>query len=123
MPCLRVKSELSQLAKLYAFCQEHGIDDQAMLALEEAMANVANYSGAIYIMLTYELKGDTATFVIEDDGVIFDPTAYSPSDDNAEQLMVGGQGIRIIRSMMDDMHYKREDNKNVLTLVKINKQR
>lgn len=115
---LHIKSELGQLPMLYAFCEEHGIRDQALLALEEAIVNIANYSGANYIDLTYQSNDRTDTFIIEDDGIMFDPTAYEPSDDNAEELIVGGQGIRIIRSMMDTMLYHRDHNKNILTLVK-----
>lgn len=118
MSRLHIKSDLSQLPSLYAFCEEEGIDDKALLVLEEAIVNIASHSNASYIDLAYEHSDKSQTFVIEDDGIMFDPTAFTPCDDNAEKLALGGQGIRIIRSMTDDMQYKRIDGKNILILTK-----
>lgn len=115
---LHINSELSQLPMLYAFCEEHGIDNQALLALEEAIVNIVNYSGANYINLSYEHTDTAENFVIEDDGKMFDPTAYKPCDHSAEELRIGGQGIRIIRSLMDSMQYHWQNNKNILILTK-----
>lgn len=118
---MHIKSELSQLPLLYAFCEEQGIDNQSLLALEEVVVNIANYSAANYIDLTYQSESLAETFVVEDDGVMFDPTAYESPENNAEVLRIGGQGINIIRNMMSEMHYRRHDNKNFLTLIR-NKQ-
>jgi len=30
---------------------------------------------------------------------------------------IGGLGVLLIRKMVDDIHYSRRDNKNILTLV------
>lgn len=116
---LRILSELSELPQLYTFCQRQGIDNRSLLALEEAVVNIVTYSQANYINLTYKNKDDSETFVIEDDGVMFDPTAYTPCNDKAETLVAGGQGIRIMRSMMDNIQYQRVDNRNILTLVNL----
>lgn len=120
---LDIKRDLEALPCLYAFCEEQGTDSRTMLALEEAFVNVVNHSEADDISLTCCCRGDDMVFVLEDNGAAFDPTAYAAScQEDAASLKKGGQGIRIMRSMMDSIHYRRENGKNILTLIKSNKQ-
>ena len=60
------------------------------------------------------------TFVITDTGIAFDPTTKEDADTtlSAEERPIGGLGIFLVRQLMDDINYKREGNKNVLTLRK-----
>ena len=94
------------------------------LALEEAVTNVMLYayphekSGKVLIEAE---KSDTEiTFVISDSGIAFDPTAQPPADItlSAEDRAIGGLGIHLVRQIMDSIAYRREDGKNILTLVK-----
>ena len=52
--------------------------------------------------------------------IAFDPTAKGEVDTtlSAEERSIGGLGIHIVRQIMDSINYKREGDRNVLTLVK-----
>lgn len=63
------------------------------------------------------------TFVeatISDDGVAFDPFAVAPPDldEDLDERRIGGLGIHLVRSMMDEVHYRRSDGRNVVVVRK-----
>ena len=94
------------------------------LALEEAVVNVMEYAypegqkGDVEIEVTADQEW--MTFVIADTGIAFDPTMKEDADTtlSAEERPIGGLGIFLVRQLMDVIDYKRQDNKNVLTLRK-----
>ena len=94
------------------------------LALEEAVVNVMEYAypegqkGDVEIEVTADQQW--MTFVITDTGIAFDPTMKEDADTtlSAEERPIGGLGIFLVRQLMDVIDYKRQDNKNVLTLRK-----
>ena len=94
------------------------------LALEEAVVNVMEYAypegqkGNVEIEVTADQQW--MTFVIADTGIAFDPTMKEDADTtlSAEERPIGGLGIFLVRQLMDVIDYKRQDNKNVLTLRK-----
>lgn len=94
------------------------------LALEEAVVNVMEYAypegqkGNVEIEVTADQEW--MTFVITDTGIAFDPTMKEDADTtlSAEERPIGGLGIFLVRQLMDVIEYKRQDNKNVLTLRK-----
>ena len=94
------------------------------LALEEAVVNVMEYAypegqkGNVEIEVTADQQW--MTFVIMDTGIAFDPTTKEDADTtlSAEERPIGGLGIFLGRQLMDVIDYKRQDNKNVLTLRK-----
>lgn len=94
------------------------------LALEEAVTNVVNY--AYTDQQTHEFtldsldEDDMLTFVLTDDGQPFDPTEVPPIDttQSADERKIGGLGIFLINKVMDEVKYKRQDDKNILTLKK-----
>lgn len=94
------------------------------LALEEAVVNVMEYAypegqkGNVEIEVTADQQW--MTFVIMDTGIAFDPTMKEDADTtlSAEERPIGGLGIFLVRQLMDVIDYKRQDNKNVLTLRK-----
>ena len=94
------------------------------LALEEAVVNVMEYAypegqkGDVEIEVTADQEW--MTFVIMDTGIAFDPTMKEDADTtlSAEERPIGGLGIFLVRQLMDVIDYKRQDNKNVLTLRK-----
>ena len=94
------------------------------LALEEAVTNVMLYaypqdkSGKVLIEAE---KTDTQiTFTISDSGIPFDPTQQPTVDTSlgVEERSIGGLGIHLVRQIMDQIQYRREENKNILTLIK-----
>ena len=94
------------------------------LAIEEAVVNVMEYAypegqqGDVEIEVTADQQW--MTFVITDTGIAFDPTKKEDADTtlSAEERPIGGLGIFMVRQLMDVIDYKREGNKNVLTLQK-----
>lgn len=90
------------------------------LVVEEAVANIVNYSGASGITLDAKEHDGTLCMTISDDGCPFDPTVMPPPNLNlpGEERKVGGLGIHYMRQMSDGMTYHREGDKNILTIIK-----
>jgi len=95
------------------------------LALEEVVSNVIFYAfddNATHdIQLDFELKDQKLNVHITDDGVSFNPLQMPPPPDlekKAEERNVGGLGIHFVKNFMDDLAYKRENDRNILTLIK-----
>lgn len=95
------------------------------LALEEVVSNVIFYAfdenTTHVIQLDFELKDQKLSVHITDDGMAFNPLQMPPPPDlekKAEERNVGGLGIHFVKNFMDELAYKREDDKNILTLIK-----
>ena len=88
------------------------------LALEEAVANVINYSQATSIDLDASIDDTHLKVTITDDGIPFDATGESPTDFSLppDQRPPGGLGMMLLHQMTDQLDYQRTDNRNVLTL-------
>ena len=92
------------------------------VAVEEIFVNIASYAyqpdtGYASISITV---GNEAVIRIEDTVIPFNPLEQ-PTPDMDIPLMereIGGLGIYFARKLMDEVLYKYEDNKNVLTLIK-----
>ncbi len=95
---------------------------RAQLILEEMVLNVMNHSGATDPMVMRLMSGERkAAFEIIDRGIPFDPTqAPTPPERDAsslEDMAIGGLGIHLVRSMVQEMRYRRAGSANHLTLV------
>ena len=58
---------------------------------------------------------------IQDQGIAFDPTKPHETlsqPDSIEMRRDGGFGILLMRKFMDEIHYARKEEKNILTLVR-----
>ena len=130
---LIIKNELSEVSRMHTFimtvCREYGIqngiDKTLNLALEEWVVNVINYAYPKgmrgHVEMTSDFKDGLLTLVVKDHGVAFDPTQHSEVDIDAslEERIVGGLGIHLVRSIMDNMTYERTvDGYNVVTMTK-----
>ena len=95
------------------------------VAMEELFVNIAHYAypnggGKAKIAVGIDLETHTATFVVTDTGISFNPLAKTDPDITlpAEQREVGGLGILIVKKTMDSIAYVRENGKNILTMTK-----
>ncbi len=121
--------EISKLADFVNLVAEDAKIDSSLamslnLALEEAVTNVVMYAytdGADGPVEVDSLISDgSLSFIVSDKGTAFDPTA-SPDVDitlDASQREIGGLGIHLVRTIMDEVSYKRENGRNVLTMTK-----
>jgi serine/threonine-protein kinase RsbW len=95
------------------------------LALEEVLVNIFNY---VYkdsglednVEITCTLA-DAQSFVIEitDSGMPFNILTVREPDVTAEidKRPIGGLGVFFVKRLMDEVHYRREAEKNILTLT------
>lgn len=130
---LCIASDLSELERLHDAVAELGeVGDwppdlvyQVDLVLEELIVNTVNYGydddARHEIEVTLISDEDVFTVEIIDDGHAFNPLKDAPEPDldaGIEDRPIGGLGVHLMRVMMDDVHYRREKNKNHLTLIK-----
>ncbi len=127
---LHVENKMSEWPVLRKGLQDYGMcvgmEDRTLkkmiLALEEAVVNIVNYSEAKFIGMTISC-GDTQrlSITLRDDGIAFDPTAQAEVDTAAviDQRQIGGLGIALLRQIADEVHYRRtNDGQNELSIIK-----
>ncbi|MDE0152122.1 MAG: ATP-binding protein [Bdellovibrionales bacterium] len=94
------------------------------LSLEELIVNIISYGYEDHKRHTIELKVDCRknhfVFCLNHDGVPFNPLAFKspPFPNRLEDRKVGGLGILLAKSFMDEMSYKYIDGCNQITLIK-----
>ncbi|MFC2097621.1 ATP-binding protein [Bacteroidota bacterium] len=125
-------NQLQEIKKILPFIKGiadiSALEDLAInnfiLVLEEAITNVIKYAftdeEVHEIKLSFSKSNNVFSFVIEDDGIEFDSTKQEEPDVtlSAEERGIGGLGIFLIKQIMDEVNYKRENNKNILILSK-----
>lgn len=87
---------------------------------DELVTNIVNYSGSTYldVEILRDEKGITMRF--RDGGLAFNPLEQDPPDTSLpmEERNIGGLGIFLVVSSMDDVAYEYTNGENVLTLIK-----
>ena len=126
-------NDLAELERLAAavggFCQAEALPDEVAfhlnLVLEELVSNVVSYGyddgGAPHAISVHLVREDSGVAVeVIDDGRPFDPLSVPEPDVEAslEDRPVGGLGVHFLRTMMRDLHYRREHGRNHLTFRK-----
>lgn len=124
----RVEEISRAIAAIRTVCQQHGAEEEVLrgvhLAVDEALANVIHYAwsdGAPHqVHLRVSISGNHLTVEIRDDGMLFNPLAQTEPDLDApiEERGIGGLGIYFIRSVMDEVNWRRDGGCNVLTMGK-----
>ena len=95
------------------------------LACEEIVMNITSYAypegGDGFMDVEVESRDNRVVIHFSDGGTPFNPLEHKDSDINMPWKLrhVGGLGIFLILKKMDAVHYAYEDNKNVLTIVKV----
>ena len=98
---------------------------QIKLVLEEMGTNIVKYGynedGKTDIRITLTSERDALTMEISDDGKPFDPFTDAPPPDLDSPIPdrpIGGLGVHLVQTMMNETRYRREDGRNKLTLIK-----
>ena len=88
------------------------------LAVEEAVGNIIDYSGATELTLSADFSDGQLSITITDDGKPFNPlTAPEPElDVPIEDRKIGGLGILYMRKMSDSLTYQRTGHQNILNI-------
>ena len=126
---LHVENKMSEWPVLRKGLQDYGMcvgmEDRTLkkmiLALEEAVVNIVNYSQAKTITMAIKFQGSMFKVQLSDDGIAFDPTAQAEVDTAAviDQRQIGGLGIALLRQIADEVHYRRtDDGQNELSIIK-----
>ena len=108
---------------------EHKIPDlvrqQVSMILDELLNNVVNYAyrddEEHIIEVEFVLSVNRLVVTVRDDGVPFNPFALDPPNiaKSLDESEIGGLGIFLVRSVMDEYMYNRHIGRNVVTLVKL----
>ena len=94
------------------------------LALDEIITNVVSYGFEDQpedpqIRVDCGVGDGLLEVRIEDNGHAFDPLAEAPLPDlslSVDELPIGGLGIHLAKNLVHDISYRREQNRNCLTL-------
>jgi len=109
--------------------KDHGVPDlqigELVLALDEMCSNLMIHSHQCNPEELFEIniilkKGDPVIFEIIDDGNTFDINQFSEPDlgNLIHEKRKGGLGIRLVKSIMDEIEYQHRSGKNVCRLTK-----
>ena len=98
---------------------------QIDIAIDELFGNIAHYAypggaGDATVRFGFDEAARTASIAFIDGGVPFNPLEKADPDVtlSAEERGIGGLGIFMVKKTMDDLTYRYEDGKNILTLYK-----
>ena len=110
------------------FCRRRGLAIETALEMrlvaEEVLTNIAKYAHAVSgeQAITLQLSASAGSLRLEfrDEGTPFNPLAAALPDltSGPEERPVGGLGLLLIQTLVDDASYVREGNVNTLVLTK-----
>lgn len=116
------------LAALEGFAQDNrlprAVVQAADLALEEHVTNILHYayddSRPHDILIRFAIEQGQLLVEVEDSGKPFNPLDRLEIEASVplESKPIGGLGIHLIRRFMDEVHYRREQDKNILRMRK-----
>lgn len=122
-------NRLPELQRLWqaieGFCAAHELPAEICfdmrVAAEEIFTNIVKYgytdAAEHPIAVELALRGNRLIVKIQDDAAAFNPLSIDPAR-AAGAKKPGGRGLRLWRGLMDDMEYRRRDNKNILIIKK-----
>ena len=131
MQTVTIETRLDELTRLTEAVENLGEKENWSLALvgkvnlvlEELAMNTINHGhdeGLHEITVTFNSTDEALTIDVVDDGKPFDPLHDAPIPDvNApiHERPIGGLGVYLVRKLMDELTYRREEGRNHLTLV------
>lgn len=130
---LTLDAKLENISPLTAFVDEwlEGLgcpikaQMQIDVAVDEIFSNIAQYAygpegGSAVIRLEFDPADRMAKISFIDSGMAYDPLSKADPDVtlSAEEREIGGLGIFLVKKTMDALKYRREGNRNMLTIHK-----
>jgi serine/threonine-protein kinase RsbW len=130
-PRIKLPAKLENLERLIGFVSDcaktQGIDRKRVVEIEisteEVLVNIFNYAyhgadGDVEVICKSD-DNDKFMIEIEDSGVPFNMLDLKEPDTGLDisERKIGGLGILLVKKMMDDVQYRHEKGKNMLTLV------
>ena len=116
------------IAAFAEFAETYGMPVEARrridVAIDDLLANVLSHgqTGLDPCSVTVEvaLEKERVTVTITDDGPEFDPFGREAPDTtlSVEEREIGGLGIHLVKQLMDNVSYQRQEGRNVVVLVK-----
>ena len=100
---------------------------QLDIAVEELFVNICSYAyagsdepGLARIDYVCVVEDSAITVSLTDWGAPFDPLAHDDPERprSIDEARIGGLGIFLVKRLVDDLHYKRDGDANVVTLKK-----
>ena len=128
---MAIKTTRDELERIAAAIEDLGQQDdwpddlvfRVNLVLEELILNIKDYGaegGDADISLEIESESDSITIDLSDSGRPFDPLTEAPEPDltaAVEERRVGGLGVHLTKTLMDDVRYSHENGRNRLNIV------
>lgn len=98
---------------------------QISIAIDELFSNISRYAynpetGPAVVRVEVEKNPPAVVITFMDHGVPYDPLAKVNPDISlsAEDREIGGLGIFLVKSIMDDVVYEYKDGRNILKIKK-----
>ena len=130
---ITVKATLEQMGDVMAFVdgalEEMGCSMRAQMqidvAMDELFSNIAHYAypaggGEATVAIAFDEGTRQAVITLTDRGIPFNPLECGDPDITAAagERKAGGLGIFLVRKTMDALEYRREGDRNILTVRK-----
>ena len=125
---LFIEATLENMDTVMDFVNKHieeypsKIKNQIGIAVDEIFSNIASYAynpetGVAAVRIE---AGENITIEFEDSGAPYNPLTAPAPDISlpAQKREIGGLGIFMVKNIMDSVEYRREGNKNILTVKK-----
>lgn len=93
---------------------------QLMIAFDEIVSNVLDHGDAPTVEVRIKIDDGSVSAEVTDDGKPFDPLAAPRPDTTlpVEERPIGGLGIHLVRELMDEVLYQRDQGRNRLRFSK-----
>lgn len=127
---MTLRNDISEVARVLdaieAFGEAHDLPAKAIfqlnLALDELITNIVSYAfeghAESRIELTVELRDGGLDAVLIDNGRPFNPVEAELPDlgEGLDERRIGGLGLKLVRTYMDRLDYRRDGELNRLQL-------
>jgi len=103
-----------------AFLESVCVSPKPAIVMDEIVSNIVRCSGSKDFTVGLETTDDGVVMTFTDGGLAFDPTCEAAVPDvsaSAADREIGGLGIFMVKKMSKSVAYRRQDGKNVLTVV------